>query len=128
MADDSNVRFVYRFGSATDDALTPRQKDLVGEAGSNPGLSVERSMPPQRQKAHTLDLTRLQGTGLAFVPDDESLGGRAEHGVIAPVTEAGVVDDGLLKEWAACRGTGVRHRFTQAILNALVPCNLRSEQ
>jgi hypothetical protein len=126
MVGGGTVRFVYRFGTATDDALTPRQKDLLQLAGSKPGLSVELSLPEPGSKAQKIDVTLLVVAGLRFVPDNLAAGGRGGHGVIAPVNEAGVVDEALLQEWAACRGTGTRHRFTQAILNAIVERDIRS--
>jgi hypothetical protein len=92
----------------------------VEKRGSNPGISVSRVPPPAGQKAQKLELALLEGTGLTFLADDPADGGDESHGVIAPVNDAGRVDDQLLREWANGCGTGVQHRFTGAILKAIV--------
>jgi hypothetical protein len=122
-----NARIVYRLGSATDDALTPRAKDTQSFQGQKPGLSVEAAGPPASgQKAQKIDLTLLEHSGLGFFPDDPASGGREGHGVIVPVDSAGNVDQALLEEWASWRGTGRQHRFTTAILNAIAEKDVRS--
>jgi hypothetical protein len=116
---------VYRFGSATDDALTPRPKDTQSESGRRPGLSVESDGPGQNQKAQKIEVDLLMGNGLAYFPDDPATGGPEGHGVIAPVLASGEIDIRLLNEWASFRGCGVRHRLTQAILDAIVERDVR---
>jgi hypothetical protein len=113
-------KIVYRLGSATNDALTPRSQDLESHPGSYPGLSVDESPPPPGRKAQKIDVALLAQSGLAFFPDDPSQGGSNGHGVIAPIDTNGRVDEAILREWAGCRGTGQRHHFTQGILNAII--------
>ncbi|MGD0542640.1 MAG: hypothetical protein ABSB33_14090 [Tepidisphaeraceae bacterium] len=122
----ATARTVYRLGSATDDALTPRVKDIETLPGQKPGLSVEVVGPGPGQKAQKVDVTVLAENGLAFFVDDPSSGGREGHGVISPVDASGKVDQALLKEWASYRGTGKRHRFTQAVLDAIIERDVRS--
>jgi hypothetical protein len=86
---------LYRFGSATDDALTPRPgKDTIAAPG---------------------------------VPDDPAQGGQPGHGVIAPLDGRGKVDQAMLDEWASSRGSGRRHPLTQAVLDAIVERDVRSQ-
>ena len=121
------VRVIYRLGSATDDALTPRPgKDTTATVGQQPGLSVWESGPKPGQKAQKIDPSLLTTGGLAYFPDDPATGGQAGHGVIALVNAVGRVDQVLLEEWASYRGTGKRHRFTQAILDAIAEADFRS--
>jgi hypothetical protein len=119
-------RIVYRFGSATDDALTPRPKDAEASETHKPGLSVEAAEPKAGQKGQKIDVRLLDETGLGFFPDDPTVGGREGHGVIAPINAAGEVDQALLREWVSYRGTGERHHFTQALLNAIIERDVRS--
>jgi len=68
----------------------------------------------------------LAAGGLKFFPDDPAVGGDPEHGVIAPVTTRGEVDQTLLEDWASWRKTGRRHRLTQAVMDAIVERDVRS--
>jgi hypothetical protein len=68
MREDMGI--VYRLGSATDDALTPRSKDIRAPPGQKPGLSVERDGPMLGQKAQKIDVTLLEKSGLALFEDD----------------------------------------------------------
>ena len=95
--------------------------------GQRPGLSVEETGPKSGQKAQKIDIVLLDKAGLAFFPDDPAVGGRAGHGVIAPVNAAGDVELDLLKEWSLYRGTGNRHRLTQAVLDAIIERDVRSD-
>jgi len=127
MTGGRDARFVYRYGSATDDALTPRPKDLAATPGADPGLSVDFNPPPPGQKAQRLDLSRLDGTGLGYFPDDPAAGGKQGHGVIAPVNDAGKLDLVLLQEWSDTRGSGSRHKFTEAVANAIIVQDIRAK-
>ena len=120
------TRIVYRYGSATDDALTPRPKDVELSETHKPGLSVEENGPESGKKAQKIDVALLNKAGLGFFPDDLAVGGREGHGVIAPVNAAGEVDQAKLEDWASYRCTGKQHRFTLAVLNAIVERDVRS--
>jgi hypothetical protein len=117
---------VYRFGSATDDALTPRPgKDTSPLPGQQPGLSVWEDSSPDGGKVQKIDVAALLPRGLAYLPDDPPTAPKG-HGVIAPITPSGEVDLRALEEWASWRRTGKRHRFTQAVLDAIIEADVRS--
>jgi hypothetical protein len=59
--------------------------------------------------------------------DDPASGGIPGHVSIAPVNEAGTVDQQQLEDWAASRGTGRQHRFTQIVRDAIVSRNVRGQ-
>lgn len=111
---------VYRSGTKTTDSLTPRERDLVAAPGSNAGLSVNANPTGSRQKVQKIDVSLLTQGGLKYLPDDPSVSDHDGHGVITPVDSAGKVDQEALREWASSRGTGVTHRLTQAVLDAIV--------
>ena len=93
----AKAAIVYRCGSATDDALTPRPgKDTVAPHGQRPGLSVYEDLPADGRKAQMIDVTAL-ASGLAYLPDDPQ-SGLAGHGVITPVTASGAVDSAALED------------------------------
>ena len=93
------AKVIYRIGSATDDALTPRPgRDTIAPPGQKPGLSVWDFGPQPGQKAQKIDSALLATGGLGYFPDDVSAGGQAGHGVISPVNSAGDVDRALLDE------------------------------
>ncbi len=115
------AQIAFRLGSATDDALTPREKDLGGSPGSRPGLSIELTVPPVGKKVRQLDVVMLRRNGLKVFPDIVAEGGREGHATLAPVTDDGEVDQAKLQERASYRGTGQRHPFTQAVLDAILP-------
>jgi hypothetical protein len=78
-------------------------------------------------KAQRIDLSKLR-LPLKYFPDDLSVqGGRPGHGVIAPVDEAGRVDDAALEEWASSRATqgDTPHRLTQIVIDAIVDTDVR---
>ncbi len=115
-----NASVVFRLGSVRDDALTPRPgKDTSAVTGQKPGLSVFLEYPLDR-RAQKIEVSRLAGSGLRYFPDDPTKGGESNHGVIAPEDAFGEVDQALLDEWASYRGSAKRHRFTQAIIDALI--------
>lgn len=119
---------VYRLGSATDDALTPRLKDTTAGPGQKPGLSVERDGPGPGLKPQKIDVSLLEKNGLGLFEDDPLQGGRVGHGVIAPVDVRGEVDVTRLQEWASWRQTGKRHHpLTQAVLDAIIEPDVRSK-
>src|SRR4051794_15773772 len=114
-------KVVFRGGSATNQALTPRPaRDTVGGPGQNPGLSVEDAAPINR-KAQKIDVSRLRSP-LAYFPDDSAQGGRQGHGVIAPADPSGNVDQAALDEWASHRDSkqDEPHPMTQIVINAIV--------
>ena len=119
MPDGATRKVVFRTGSATDDALTPRPKDLEERPGVKPGLSVNIARPVGT-KFQKIAVDVLQGCGLSFIPDDVSAGGEVYHGVIAPTTSSGDIDYQKLNEWASFRGGGIRHKLTQAVLDAII--------
>lgn len=59
------------------------------------------------------------------IPDDPDQGGTAGHFAIAPVDQAGEVDQISLEEWASYRKTGQTHLFTQILLDAVVKPNFK---
>lgn len=61
---------------------------------------------------------------LKAITDDATQGGIAGHFSIAPVNATGEVDLSLLEAWAAARGTGQMHKFTQLLLDAVVKSNV----
>jgi hypothetical protein len=66
----ANPRIVYRFGSATDDALTPRAKDTEAPAGQTPGLSVEVVGPTAGHKAQKISFgngRRIAAPGIGML-------------------------------------------------------------
>ena len=122
--DSPMARLVYRGGSPTDDNLTPRpNRDIAGRAGQAPGLStwetLERAVVPGG-KAQVIDLDALKAP-LADFPDDPTRGGSPGHLSIA----TGVIDLGLLRDWALSRGSGTPHPLTLLIRDAIVNANVR---
>src|SRR5437879_4574003 len=112
-------RIVFRGGSRTSQALTPRPgKDTTAPKGQAPGLSVEDvledALGDGHKKALKLDLSRLKPP-LAYFPDDPSNGGRRGHGVIAPTDANGQLDQASLDEWASKRASqgDIPHPLTQ---------------
>src|SRR5438270_7110716 len=101
-----SAAIVYRYGSATDDALTPRPgKDTSAPQGQRPGFSVWERISSDADKAQKIEVARLAVHGLAYLADDPS-SGLVGHGVIAPVTESGDVDLAALEDWASWRRSG----------------------
>lgn len=116
------ARLVFRGGTSTDDNLTPRPgKDTVSNQGRSPGLSVWEHLAMSTApggKAQLIDLDLLGGELAAFA-DDPTTGGDPGHFVIAPIRRDRSIDQDLLSEWAASRGTGKPHRLTVALRGAL---------
>jgi hypothetical protein len=112
---------VYRAGSASPDNCTPRPgKDTAGEPGRAPGLSTFETLNLELgEKAQMIDLGQI-GTPVRGIPDDPCLGGRQGHVSIVPVDGSGNVDYPSLQDWAAARGTGSIHPFTQMVRNAII--------
>lgn len=113
---------VYRRGTATPDNFTPRVgRDMVGAPGSKPGLSVMVTLDLSKgEKAQKIDLRMLESP-LQAIPDDPKLvGGIADHVSILPIQSSGNVDQELLEQWAASRGSGSIHRFTANVRDAIV--------
>jgi hypothetical protein len=123
------ARLVYRGGSRSVDNLTPRLgTDTTGHPGKSPGLSVFTSLEHAAEpgeKAQVFDLDLLKPPLQAF-PDDPTLeGGEEDHVSIAPATSEGELDEKLLKDWSAARGTGQTHWLTDLLRHAQVQLNVR---
>lgn len=121
-------KIVYRGGSRTNQALTPRPgADTTAPEGQTPGLSVFESMSGERKKAQKLDVSRLRPP-LAYVADDVTKGGIPGHGVIVPVDADGNVDQTALDEWASHREqqTDVPHPFTQIVIDAITESDVKA--
>ncbi len=118
------ARLVFRGGPATVDNLTPRPaKDTRGQPGRSPGLSISDSLEAVAQpgaKAQVIDLDLLGNPLIAFADDPTLEGGEAGHLSIAPTKSDGFVDEDLLQEWAATRGSGNIHRLTVIVTDAVV--------
>ena len=69
--------------------------------------------------AQVIDLGLLESPLRAF-GDDVDAGGTQGHVAIVPVDASGAVDQELLDEWAATRGTTPSHLLTQILLDAVV--------
>src|SRR5437899_8637346 len=112
---------VYRRGSASPDNCTPRPgKDTSGGPGQAPGLSTFETLDLEPgERAQVIDLGQLQSP-LRGIPDDPHLGGIEAHVSIVPVDGSGTVDYPSLQDWAASRGTGNIHPFTQMMRGAIV--------
>jgi hypothetical protein len=120
-------KVVFRGGSATNQALTPRPgRDTVAPSGQQPGLSVEDAMPAAG-KAQGIAVDLLKPP-LMYFPDDFAKGGTQGHGVIAPTDGSGNVDQTALEEWASCRETqqDAAHPLTQIVIDAIVERDVRS--
>jgi RHS repeat-associated protein len=97
---------VYRGGSRTEDAFTPRpDKDVPG--GISTFDTIEKAARPG-EKVQVIDTSLLKE--LEAVPDSSS-----GHVSIRPGN-----DTQLLKEWAGTKKTGNTHRLTLELLNAVV--------
>ena len=96
---------VYRGGSGTLNNLTPAPKDATT------GLSTFPTKPDSG-KFQTIDISKLEGTGLEAVKDGDN------HVSIRPANDP----DGVkLKEWSEAKGKeGVEHPFSKAVKNACV--------
>ena len=117
---------VYIWGNLTDDNFTPRLgKDTTGKLGQKPGMSANHRIPPGR-RAQGIDTERLKPP-LQAIPDDVRLGGTPGHFAITPVADDGDVDLPRLVEWAGVRGLGVRHEFTQCVLDAVVERDVKGK-
>jgi hypothetical protein len=111
---------VYRRGQLKSRDFTPRPgKDTVGRPGQLPGLSTFRTPTPGK-RVQKIDLARLRPPLRAFA-DDPAKGGTAGHVAILPVDDSGEVDQALLEEWAASRGSAETHPLTQFVLDTVVP-------
>jgi RHS repeat-associated protein len=106
-------QFVFRGGSASLDNLTPRP--VFDASGLSTFDNLAAATPPGG-KAQVIDTTKL--TSLQAIPDPPPDG----HVSITPGTAEGVAD------WAASRGTGVAHPYTQEVQNAIVDTVRRPKQ
>jgi RHS repeat-associated protein len=98
---------VYRGGSRTPDNLTPRPgRDMAGDKrGLSTFETLEKATPPGG-KAQAIDTSKLKCLGTHCTPDG--------HVSLRPGTQA------ELEEWAATKGTGTVHPYTQEVLDAVV--------
>jgi RHS repeat-associated protein len=94
---------VYRGGSGTLNNLTPA---FPKDASSGLSTFIEK---PASGKFQTIDIAKLQGTGLEAVKDGEN------HVSIRPIDDP---DKQKLTEWAKTKGTEVEHEFSKAVKNA----------
>jgi hypothetical protein len=121
----ASPRLLYRLGRRSPGNFAPRTgKDTIGQVGRPPGLSTLESVQlGPGQLAQVIGLDLLQPP-LRPIPDDPSQGGVAGHFAIAPVDNAGLVNQSLLEEWAAARGNQPPHPLTvnllKAVTNAIV--------
>jgi len=105
-------RFVYRGGSATPDNLTPRPG--VDTTGISTFDSLEAAIGPGG-KAQKIDLQKV-GDPLVGVPDAPPPG----HVSVRPGAELTADVVKAIEDWAATRGTGGVHPYTQSLLDAIV--------
>ena len=99
--------YVYRMGSGTNSNMTPRPgKD------TSSGLSTSLEKPTSG-KYQTIDISKLEGTGLEAVND---------HGSHVSIRPADDPDFKKLNEWADTRGTENTHKYTEALQDAKVTC------
>lgn len=96
-------KHVYRAGSDTSDALTPKAKDLDGLST----FDTPQAALPKGGKAQVIDTTKLKN--LEAIPN-----GRNGHVSLMPKNP----DE--LAGWMAARGTGTTHPLTQEIQDAIV--------
>jgi hypothetical protein len=99
-------KLVYRGGSDTPYNLTPRPG--VDTTGLSTFDNLESAVKPG-DKAQAIDVSKLKPP-LRAAPDPEPPG----HVSITPD------DPALIEEWAATRGTGTVHPFTQNIIDAII--------
>lgn len=115
---------VYIWGNLTTDNFTPRAgKDTVGRPGQSPGLSASDVLSAGK-KAQEIDTDKFKPP-LKAIADDVTQGGTVGHFAIAPLNEKGKVDGKQLEAWAAWRGTGHIHEFTQLLFDAVVKPNVK---
>jgi len=105
-------KIVYRGGSRTPDNLTPRLG--IDRQGSSTFETLELTVQPGG-KAQVIDLSRLQAP-LVGVPDAPPPG----HVSIRPGLALTPEVLHSTAEWAASRGTGVLHPYTQALMEAII--------
>ena len=123
---DNTIRvqdgFVYRKGSDTDLAMTPRPDDDVSADLQQAGLStwrdLEAAIPPGK-KGQKIDLAKLDQALLGCFQDEQG------HVSIVPVDAGGNLDMMKLAEWAATRGSGAPHPLTMMVVKAIVEPNVR---
>ena len=109
---------IYRRGAVKPTNLTPRpQVDTVGRPGQAPGLSTSVKLGAVCGMA--IDAALLVPP-LRAIADDPTQGGSPGHVAIVPVNESGQVDQALLEEWAATRGSGVLHPLSVLLERAIV--------
>jgi RHS repeat-associated protein len=90
---------VYRGGSGTLNNLTPAPKDAIT------GLSTVIEKPASG-KFQTIDIAKLQGTGLEAVKDGKN------HVSIRPTDDP---DMKKIAEWTTAKGTDTEHELSKAV-------------
>jgi len=101
---------VFRSGSLTPAAMTPRPKDTDGLS-----CYEDEALVPGTGKINVrvIDTERLP-KALGCFHDG------AGHVSIAPRDENGALDAEALKQWAAARNASEPHEFTRGVLDAIV--------
>jgi len=96
---------------------------LADKPGVSPGLSVfdrlELISLDRKDRVQVIDLDFLTANLKAFA-DDVSAWGQQGHLSIAPIDEHGMIDMGLLNEWANTRISGGNHELTEQVRLAIV--------
>lgn len=108
----SPSKIVYRGGSRTPDNLTPRPG--IDIRGLSTFETLEFAVQPGG-KAQAINVSRLP-VPLVAVPDAPPPG----HVSIRPGFELTPEVLQVTPEWAASRGTGVTHPYTQALMDAVI--------
>ena len=106
------AKIVYRGGSQTPDNLTPRPD--IDTQGLSTFETLELAVQPGG-KAQVIDVSRLQAP-LMGVPDAPPPG----HVSIRPGLALTPEVLHSTAEWASSRGTGILHRYTQAVMEAII--------
>src|SRR4051812_17890125 len=114
--------FVYRKGSDSLLAMTPRPDDDVSTDLQEAGLSTWREFTAAvtpGKKGQKIDLSKLDTAVFGCFQDDDG------HVSIVPVDAEGNLDMMKLAEWAATRGAQAPHPLTVMLVKAIVERNIR---
>lgn len=105
-------KIVYRGGSRTPDNLTPRPG--IDRQGLSTFETLELTVRPGG-KAQVIDLSRLPAplVGVSDAPPPGHVSIRPGLALTPEVLHS-------TAEWAASRGTGILHPYTQALMEAII--------